>query len=343
MLNVGIVGYGLSAKTFHAPIISAVEGLRVVAFTRRSTAGTASEAVNFVSYEQMLAHPEIHVIVITTPNQLHFPQAKLALEAGKHVVVEKPFTIDSQEAAELERLARHHERLLCVYHNRRWDGDFQTARELISSGQLGRVVRFESYFDRFRSQPKVNAWREADEPGGGVLYDLAPHLLDQALVLFGAPEAITADIRKEREESVVDDAFDLELHYPRLTVWLGASVLAASTHPRFRICGTQAAYVKRDLDPQENRLKAGEVPSGEDWGKEDANHWGLLTDGERMQRIETKAGDYRKFYEGVRDALRSGKQPPVTAREGWRIMRLLELARESHASRRTIPLEGQLG
>ncbi len=346
MIDVGLIGFGFAGRTFHAPVISAVEGLRLAAILQRqgSEAEQAYPAARIVrTLDELLAIDSIRLVVIATPNTTHFNLAKQCLLAGRDVVIDKPFATTYAEASELVELARQKQRLLSVYQNRRWDGDFLTLRGLLEESKLGRVVLFESHFDRFRPQLKPNAWREHPEPGSGVLFDLGPHLIDQSIQLFGVPDAITADVRIERDGASVDDAFDVVLHYPRMRALLRAGVLVSTPTPRFAVQGTQGGYLKYGLDPQEDALKRGETPTGEFWGFEAPERWGtLLTaqgDSFVREQLPTKPGDYRQYYANVRDAILRETELAVTPTDALHVMRALELARESSRSRRTIPWE----
>lgn len=344
MIDVGLVGFGFSGQIFHAPMISAVDGLRLAAILQRKgdEAAKAYPAARTArSLDELLAIESIRLVVIATPNTTHFALAKAALLAGRDVVIDKPFATTYAEAAELVEIAQKHKRLLSVYQNRRWDGDFQTVRKLLSEGKLGRVVLFESHFDRFRPQLKENAWRERDEPGSGILFDLGPHLIDQALVLFGEPEAVTADVRVERDGAAVDDAFNLTLHYPRMRALLRASVLASTPAPRFALQGTAGGYLRYGLDPQEAALISGERPLSALWGAEDPGRWGTLltTQGDALseEKYPTAAGDYRGCYANIRDAILGAAPLAVTPEQGLNVMHALELARESSRRRCTLP------
>jgi scyllo-inositol 2-dehydrogenase (NADP+) len=339
IIPVGLVGFGMAGRTFHAPVIRAVPGLSLTAVVQR-TGDSARETYPDVrvlrDVDQLLADESIRLIVIATPNDSHYPLAKKCLLAGRHVVVDKPFTITSREGRELDELARAENRVLSVHQNRRWDGDFLTVRKLIASGTLGRLAQFESHYDRYRPALRPGAWREAASPGSGILYDLGPHLVDQALTLFGQPEAIAADVRMERDGAVVDDAFDILLRFRKLTVLLRATMLACAPGPRFVLNGTLGSYVKYGTDPQEEALKAGGRPGEPGWGEEDPSHWGTLTlaeaSGTVSRAIPTEPGDYRAFYANVRDAI-DGKAPlAVTADQATRVVRLLEMARDSAKS-----------
>ena len=346
MIDVGLIGFGFAGRTFHAPVISAVEGLRLAAILQRcgAEAQQAYPSARLLrTLDELLEINSIRLIVIATPNTTHFDLAKQCLLAGRDVVIDKPFTTTYAEAAELVDIAKQKQRLVSVYQNRRWDGDFVTVQSLIADGKLGRVVLYESHFDRYRPQLRANAWREKDEPGSGLLFDLGPHLIDQALVLFGAPEALSADLRIEREGAAVDDAFDVVFYYPKMRAVLRAGVLVSTPTPRFAIQGTQGGYLKYGLDPQEDALKRGEMPTGDSWGYEASEHWGTLFsaqgDSFASAKLPTAPGDYREYYENVRDALLGTAPLAVTPQQALNVMRALELAVESSRRRCVVPWE----
>jgi len=344
MIDVGLVGFGFAGKTFHAPIISAVDGLRLAAIVQRhgDEAAQAYPAAKLLrSLDELLAIDSIRLVVVATPNTSHAEIAKPCLLAGRDVVIDKPFATTYAEAAEVAELAKLRGRLLSVYQNRRWDGDFLTARKLIAESKLGRIILFESHFDRFRPQPKANAWRERAEPGSGVLFDLGPHLIDQALVLFGEPESLSADVRIEREGAAVDDTFDVVLRYTAMRAMLRASVLASTPTPRFAIQGVGGGYLKYGLDPQEDALKRGQSPRDEHWGYEAPERWGtlLIAQGDSFvtDKLATAPGDYRKYYGNIRDALLGNAALAVTPEQALRVMYALELAKESSRTGRVLP------
>jgi predicted dehydrogenase len=344
-INVGLIGFGLAGRAFHAPVISAVPGLRLAAILQRhgSEAAEAYPDARIVrSLDDLLAIPDIRVMVIASPNQTHYPFARQCLAAGRDVVVDKPFTTTLEEAVSLVQLARQSGRLLTVYQNRRYDGDFQAILQLVAGGALGRIVRFETHYDRFRPQLRATAWREQPAPGSGILLDIGPHLIDHALQLFGRPDALTADVRAEREGALADDAFDILLHYPRnLRAVLGSSILAAAARPRFLLFGTEGAFVKQTFDPQENNLRRGEIPKDTPWGAEPEENWGLLTLSDAggttiERRIPSATSDYRDYYVNVRDTLLGRAAPAVSHQQALDVMQILELARESSTTRRTV-------
>jgi scyllo-inositol 2-dehydrogenase (NADP+) len=345
-IRVGVVGFGLAGKIFHTSVIEATPGLELACVVQRSgdDAGRAYPGVRLArSVEEMLGDVGIQLVVVATPSYSHFELAKQCLREQRHVVVDKPFTLTSAEAAELMEMARERKLVVTAYQNRRWDGDFLTLREVIASGELGRLVTFESHFDRFRTQPRRDVWRESGGPGGGTLFDLGPHLIDQALTLFGAPASVTASVRIERENAVVDDAFDLLLQYEGkhpMTVLLRSTLTACKPGPRFVLHGTQGSFVKWGLDPQEEQLKAGMTFDSPGFGEEPESAWGevRLADG-ATRRVPTKRGDYRGLYENVRDAVLGRAELAVKPEDAWRTTRLIELARISSREGRRVQVD----
>ena len=344
MIDVGLIGFGFAGRIFHAPFIRAVPGLRLAAIVQRrdSDATEKYPDVRVVhGVGDLLAISSVQLVVIATPNATHFDVAKQCLLAGRNVIVDKPFTTTYSEAAELVELATRQQRLLSVYHNRRWDGDFLTLQNLQNNEELGKPVLFESRFDRFRPQLRPGAWRERAEPGGGVLFDLGPHLIDQALLLFGTPQAVSADIRVERDGAVADDAFDVALYYQRTRALLRAGMLLSAPMPRFVSQSARGSYIKFGLDPQEDALKRGETPANHKWGQEPQENWGTLrtleNDALVEHRVPTIAGDYRRYYENIRDTLLGKAELAVTPQQALDVMRALELARESSKKRCALP------
>jgi scyllo-inositol 2-dehydrogenase (NADP+) len=350
-IGVGIIGYGLAGRVFHGPFISAVPGLALKAIVQR----TGEEAANAYpqadilrSVPELLVRKDISLVVVATPNETHFRLAKQALEAGKHVVIDKPFAATSGEARSLIELAQEMGLVLAPFHNRRWDGDFLTVKKVLSSGKLGRLVSFESHFDRFRPVLREGTWKESQDPANGLLFDLAPHLVDQCLDLFGSPETVTASVRLDRDGSQIEDAFDIALKYQGLIAWCRSSMLACDASPRFLLHGTAGSFKKYGLDPQEPALVAGaKVPpmgSHTVWLEEEKAHWGTLTvapvpaDPARLDRtvVMTEPGDYRNFYANVRDAVSGAAKLVVSAEAGLDAIRVLELARASSAEGRAV-------
>jgi len=361
-ISVGVLGFGLGGRVFHCPFVSAVPGLELTAImtSKGDEALKSYPAVKIVtSVDEMLDLLGIDAVVVSTPNETHFALAKQCLQAGKHVVIDKPFSATSAEAAELGQIAASKGVHVIPFHNRRYDGDFRSIQKLIAEHAVGRLVTFESHFDRFRPIPRENTWKEAGNPANGMLFDLGPHLVDQAIALFGRPTAITASVRSDRDHTEIEDAFDITLHYPDYSGITGkgllahcrTSYLACDNAPRFLLHGTTGSFKKHGLDPQEPKLVSGaKVPvqgSPEVWLQEDEKAWGTLTVAPTpadpatlvTQQIKTEPGDYRLFYANVRDAILGTAPLAITPEDGYRVIKLLELARISSAEARTVPVE----
>jgi predicted dehydrogenase len=352
-IQVAVIGFGLAGRVFHAPFVSAVPGLKLNAIVQRrgDEASKAYPNVRILrSVEEALDDSAIQFIVVATPNETHYSLAKQALLAGKHVVVDKPFTATSVDAQELVDIAKQRKLVIAPFHNRRWDGDFLTIRKILSSGELGRLVTYESHFDRFRPLPRQSTWKESGNDANGMLFDLAPHLVDQALVLFGDPSAITASVRRDRDVTDIEDGFDITLHYPRQLAHCRATWLAAEPSPRFLLHGTKGSFRKYGVDPQEPALVGGATvpPVGDPrpWLGEDPAAWGTLTiapnpaDSAHLIRtpVRTELGDYRNYYANVRDAINGTAPLNVTPEDGYRVIKLLELARQSSREGTTLPV-----
>ena len=343
-MNVGLIGFGMAAQVFHAPLIHASADLRLTHIVQRQgdQAGRSYPDAKVVrSVDALLADDSVHLVVVATPNSSHFDIARRALEAGKHVVVDKPFTIASNDADVLIKLSRAQNRVLSVFQNRRWDGDFLTVKQILSQKLLGRVVEYESRFDRFRSAPKPGAWRDQALPGSGVLFDLGPHLIDQAVVLFGRPTGIYAEVRRQRDGVASDDKFELHLEYPQLSVKLSAGMLVCEPSPRFVVYGTEGSFVKYGLDPQEDALKQGGSPAQPNWGVEPESAWGTHTscDGVVTRRkYLTLSGWYPEYYQNIYRAITGQEELAVKPEQARDVIRLIEFAQQSNAERRMIPV-----
>ena len=341
-IRVGLIGYGYASKTFHAPLIAGTPGMALAAVSSSDATKVHANwpSVPVVSEPKHLFNdPNIDLIVIPTPNDTHFPLAKAALEAGKHVIVDKPFTVTLSQARELDALAKSFGRVLSVFHNRRWDSDFLTVKALLNEGTLGEILFFESHFDRFRPQVR-NRWREQAGPGSGIWYDLAPHLLDQAVNLFGLPVSMTVDLAQLRPGAQTTDYFHAVLSYPQRRIVLHGTMVAAAESARYILHGTRGSYVKFGLDPQEERLKNGERLPQEDWGYDMRD--GVVTRVEGEERVEetllTIPGNYPAYYAAIRDALNGTGDNPVPASQAIQIMELIELGIESAKHRATLCL-----
>lgn len=345
MVRVGVIGFGLAGQAFHAPVIRGVRGMELACILERR-GDLAREKYPQVrvarNLEDFLGDQSIELCVVATPNDSHFDLAKACLLANRDVVVDKPFAPTLAESQELVRLAAERRRLITVYQDRRWDGDFHTIQKIISSGALGKIAEYECRYDRFRPEPKVNAWREkAGQPAAGVLFDLGPHVIDQALILFGEPERITASAFCQRETSQVDDSFDVCFEYPTLRALLRARIIAFAPGPHFLIHGTKGSFVKYGMDPQEPRLRSGDFPDGfdwgPDWGEDPEALWGTLSIvGKPGEHVKTERGDYRGFYENVRDAIERKTPLAVTPQQALRTQRAVVLAHKSSRERRTV-------
>ena len=335
-LNVALVGYGYAGKTLHAPLIDSVPGLKLVAVcsSKPEMVSVDRPSVRVSrSVDELFASPEIDMVVIATPNNTHFDLSRRALLSGKHVVVDKPFTVTSADARELKQIAERQNRVLSVFQNRRWDADFLTLRAIIESGKLGEIVSFVSRFDRYRPEVKVR-WREQAGEGSGLWYDLGPHLLDQALLLCGRPIAIQADFEIQRNRAQAVDYFDVQMRYEHLRVTLHAGMLVSEESPRYELKGSAGSYIKFGLDTQEDALKRGELPVDDTWGNDSRD--GVLQipalAGNISSVVPTLHGDYRQFYKEFRDAVLLNKANPVSLDDAVLTIELIELACESAKS-----------
>ena len=345
-IGVGIASFGLSGRVFHAPLIRHNKKFAIKRIIERSKDDTRmlypGVAVS-KSFDDLLNDEAIELVVVNTPDQTHFEFARKVLQAGKHVVVEKPFTQTVVQGKELIALARERGLMLTVFHNRRWDGDFLTVQEIIKKKVLGRLVDFESHYDRYRYAIQQDTWKERADAGAGLIYNLGSHMIDQALVLFGMPEAVTAHTRIVRTQGEVDDWYDIKLHYRDLNVCTKSSYLVRELGPRYILHGTLGSFIKHGLDPQEEALKQGQAPGATDWGKESQEWWGLLnTEVNGTQRkviVETRPGNYDAFYDGVYDCIVHRTNPPVKPEEALNVIRIIEAAKRSNDERRTIPLK----
>lgn len=343
MIRVGLVGFGMAGRVFHAPLISSVDGLELAAVVERNSNNAAERYPGITTYrsvDELLADASIRLIVVATPNSAHFPIALHALESARSVVVDKPMALKSDEVAQLAELAGGIGLQCIPFHNRRWDNDFRTIHKLLSEHSLGRLVHFESNFDRWRPGPSSRAWKENAEEGG-LLLDIGTHLVDQALALFGEPAAVGAEAQRERLGEGANDSFTLRLHYyTGFSVTLSANCLSSLVRPRFHIRGAKGNFWKWGLDPQEDALNKITHITDPNWGQEPAANWGTMAvdvDGGMVTRpVTTLPGDYRSFYAGVRDALLGNGAAPVKASDAWRVSRILEWAKESTIQQRDI-------
>ena len=341
-LNVGLIGFGLAGRVFHAPLIHANPDLRLTHIVQRH--GDEAEkkypqAKLLRDADELFSEKSIDLVVVATPNTSHFELAAKALSAGKHVVVDKPFAVTSADADKLIDLARKMGRVLSAFQNRRWDGDFLTVRQILDQKRLGRLAEYESRFDRFRPALKPGAWREEAIPGSGVLFDLGSHLIDQAIVLFGGPQGIFADLRSQRDRAVAVDSFEVHLAYPALKVTLKAGSLVCEPSPRFTLYGTQGSYLKFGLDPQEEALKQGGSPAQPNWGSEPEEAWGTLTNCNgnlTREKYPTLAGCYPEYYKNIYEAITGKAELAVKPEQAKEVIRLIELAEQSAKEERML-------
>lgn len=341
-IHVGLVGYGIGGAVFHAPLLGVAPGLHLaaVATNRREQVERALPGVRVVaSYREMAADPAIGLMVVSTPTASHYEVARAALEAGKAVVVDKPFTATAAEADELLALAARLGLLLSVYQNRRWDGDFLTVKRLVGEGRLGRVYHYEARFDRFRPQIK-GGWRDEEVAGSGILFDLGSHLIDQALHLFGMPEAVRADAMMQRPGARSVDYFHVVLEYGRMRAILHGGSVVREPGPHFAVHGDGGSFLKYGMDPQEDALRAGGRPGEAGWGSDAAENYGLLVTAEgTRERVRTEAGSYQHYYEGISRALLEGAPAPVDAADSRNGLRVIEAAARSAAEGRRVVLD----
>ncbi|MFC3197783.1 oxidoreductase [Parapedobacter deserti] len=349
-INVGLIGFGMAGQVFHAPVITSVEGLklhRVSARRQEQRDVLRSRYADVIAVDDVKAivhAADIDLVVIATSNVAHYALTSEALLAGKHVVVEKPFTITAKEANELIALAEAQNCILTVHHNARWNSDYLTVKRIIDSGRLGRLVSFEARYDRFRNTLRENAWREADLPGSGILYDLGAHLIDQSIQLFGFPNAVNADLRMQRPGARAVDDFELILNYPQLKVSLKGAMLVKEPSPRYALYGLNGTFVKYGIDPQEAALKAGESPrENPDWGREPREIWGklnVLLDGQdHIEHVESERGDYPAFYRNVYETICGRQSLAVKPEEARDVICVIESAQRSWDEKRTVALD----
>lgn len=346
-IRTALIGFGVSGQAFHAPFLHQLPQFDLKLVVERYQTNS-KKCYPYVTVrrdaQEAFADPDIDLVIITTPNESHFPLAQSALQAGKHVVVEKPFSIRSSEAASLIELAGSKGLMVIPYQNRRYTSDFRTIRRILEQGMLGEVASADIYYDRYRPEPRPGAWREQPKPGSGILYDLGAHLLDQALVLFGAPRYISAMERIQRPNVQATDYFDIQLDYGWLLLRLKASMLVREPGPRYQIHGMKGSFVKYGDDPQEALLRQGILPYGPGWGQEDPGIYGLLHTDFQGRTIRepypSLAGDYGMFYRQVWAHLIQGKPLEVRPEDGYNVVRLIELAMQSSREARTLACEG---
>lgn len=344
-IKTAITSFGMSGQVFHGPFLKTNPGYEVISVLERSKTLSRKlfpQAVIVDNYNEILENADIELVIVNTPDRLHFEMAAAALKAGKHVVVEKPITLKSMEAEQLVQLSHKIGKILAVFQNRRWDGDFLTVQKILNEGQLGRMIEFESHYDRYRIQITPGSWKEEGDEYAGVLYNLGSHMVDQAYVLFGQPMSVTAHLKIVRTGGVVSDYYDIRLEYNTFTVILKCSYLVHTPGPRYIIHGEMGSFFKYGIDPQEEMLKAGNLPTGEEWGKEPPQFWGILYYSENgnslEEKIETVQGNYHSFYNNVFETVRSGTELMVKPEETIEVLKILEACIKSNREKRTVYL-----
>ena len=339
-IKTAIIGYGYSAKIFHLPFIRHLPEFDLVAISSSQHDAVSKDWPNaqlYVSPEALITQSDAELVIITAPNDVHFHLAKLALENDKHVILEKPFVTNSRDGETLIALGHAKQKLLSVFQNRRYDGDFLTVQKLIREERLGDIKVFEAHFDRFRPQVRQR-WREQARDGGGILFDLGPHLIDQALQLFGMPQSITAQCRIVRDGGSTVDFFNLVLHYADKIAILHADMLSATPNRRFTIQGIKGTYQKFGLDPQESRLIAGLTPSQANWADEDASQYGHIYSEGETKVVVTERGGYQGYFQATANSILHDAAHPVTAEQALNGIKLIELALKSSELGRTLPV-----
>jgi predicted dehydrogenase len=312
-IKTAIIGYGFAAKTFHEPFLRELDGYQLVAASGSKAIEAKQywpEMIAYRHYKEMLESSEAELYIVTTPNQSHFDITQALLKAGKRVILDKPACTSSAQLKELIRLEKASSGSVSIFQNRRWDGDFLTLKKLLGSGQLGEIKRFESHFDRARPTPKTR-WRELPGEGAGIWFDLGPHLIDQALQLFGKPSAVTADIRTLREAASVDDYFDVLLHYSDKAVKLHSTPFCFGRPLRYDVQGCKGRFVKYAMDPQEAQLIDGKAFSVPSWAADEFANFGRLHREQGDERIPTELGDYAKFFELMEGFIEGSTENPV--------------------------------
>jgi len=342
-IRTALLSYGMSGEVFHGPLLSAHPGFELTTVVQRHSdrALTHYPNVKLARHtDEVMADSSIELVIVNTPNGTHTELVTQVLQAGKHVVVEKPFTVKSADANALIALADKKDLVLSVFQNRRWDGDFQTVQKVIQEKLVGDVVEFEAHYDRFRNYVEANTWKEESGPGSGILYNLGSHMLDQALVLFGMPVSVDARMGTQRPHGKIDDFYDVRLQYRGFQCIVKSSYLVREQGPRYVIHGTEGSFVKYGLDPQEQALKERKVPGSAGWGHESPSDWGKLNTtlaGLHYEgRIETLPGNYLKYYDSVYGAIREGKPLAVTAEHARKVIQLIEACIASNRDRTAV-------
>lgn len=330
IINTALAAFGMSGKIFHAPFLDVHKGFqlkKVLERTKKKAHNNYPYIQSIESYDEILADSSIDLIVVNTPDTLHYPMAKKALEAGKHVIVEKPFVLNTTHGVELMQLAEKQKKMLSVYQNRRWDGDFLTVKKIIEENQIGKIVEFESCISRFRNTLRNNSWKE--ECNTGTIYNLSTHIIDQVITLFGIPDRISAHLRKLRKNSKIDDWNFIQFFYQERIVTLRASYLHFAPMPRFVLHGMQGSYIQQNTDPQEEQLQNNVKPNSPNYGTNKENTGKIFTENKILEK-ETLKGNYLGYYNDIYETITTGKPPSVTAQQALKVIEIIELCYKSN-------------
>ena len=344
-IKTALLSYGMSGEIFHAPLLAVNPGFDLTTVLQRNSDKAKQRYPHTKiarSVDEVINDNGVELVVINTPNDSHHQYATQALEAGKNVIVEKPFTVSTQEADNLIALAKKKGRLLTVFQNRRWDGDFMTVKKVLDNRWVGKIAEFELHYDRYRNYIEANTWKEEQGPGSGILYNLGSHMLDQVLVLFGMPSEVDARVGAQRPNGKVEDFYDIRMHYTDFHAIVKSSYLVREATPRYILHGTEGSFVKYGIDPQEQALKDGKIPGTPGWGTEGKDLWGKLNTtvgGLHLEgSVETIAGDYTQFYKSVHDSIRNDKPLAVKPEESRNVIRLIEACYESNSARKAVKI-----
>jgi predicted dehydrogenase len=344
-IKTALASFGMSGQVFHAPFVYFHSGFELCKILQRNTDSASQyypQTSVVKSYEEILQDADIELVIVNTPNHLHYSMALQALDAGKHVLVEKPFTTTIEEAEQLIELADKQKLILYPFQNRRWDSDFLTVKNLVEQKVLGNLCYFEANWDRYRNYITPHTWKESDQAGTGMLYDLGSHLIDQTLTLFGKPERVFGSLRTNRAGGQVIDFFAIRLFYPNLEVALGGNYLGRIARPRFLLQGNLGSFVKYGLDVQEEALKRRESPQQAHWGEEPENIWGELhTDIQGIEfkgKVKSEKGNYMGLFQDLFEAIREGKTPAVQASQALLTMQVIEAVKSSHQLKASIQI-----
>ena len=345
-IKTAIASYGMSGQVFHAPFIDDDPGFELYKVLQRSSDSVLQDYPNVIvakTYQEILEDSTIELIIVNTPNKFHYAMSKQALEAGKHVLVEKPFTTNVEEAKELISIAKAKKLVLYPFHNRRWDSDFLTVKQLIKENVLGKINYYEANWDRYRNYINPGTWKESGDEATGMLYDLGSHLIDQILQLFGMPESIYGTLRINRNGGSIIDYFDAKLYYSDMEVAIGASYLARMSRPRFLIQGDIGSFVKYGLDPQEDALKQKVSLKNPQWGEEPENTWGQMhteINGlEFMGKVKSFKGNYKNLFRNLYESIRENKPQDITPEQGLQIIQIIEAIVKSSKEGRNVRVD----